>query len=186
MNEQHDTLLSITAEHRVELDSHKTELRKINEEVAQSQTALADGLSRQTHVTNLLNAGVESLQQRVQCQTTQLDLLSDSAVSLRTSMADVSSIGKQALSFLRTFPAGVRGLLQKILRSNLQIYWLLLSMQNNVAGSPTLLLESNIQFEDALGRVRQLPFEWFRHWEVGFVLPCFFQSLVNCIRLLMV
>jgi len=44
----------------------------------------------------------------------------------------------------------------------------MLQMQQNISPRPTNLLESNIRFEDALGEIKELPYEYFRHWEVEF------------------
>jgi hypothetical protein len=39
-------------------------------------------------------------------------------------------------------------------------------IQNNLPKSPTTILESNIIFEDAMGRVQGLPYQWFQHWKM--------------------
>jgi hypothetical protein len=94
-----------------------------------------------------------------------LDTLSSSARSVETSVLSLRNTGQQILQFIHGFPQEIRELLQKILRTNLQLYHVLLQFQSNLAKSPTMLLESNIIFEDALGRTQNLPYEWFRHWE---------------------
>jgi hypothetical protein len=94
-----------------------------------------------------------------------LDTLSSSARSVETSVMSLRDTGQQILRFMQSFPCEIRDLLQKILRVNLQLYWMLTKIQSNLTKSPTTLLESNILFEDAMGRVQSLPYEWFRHWE---------------------
>lgn len=84
---------------------------------------------------------------------------------------------KQAVEFVTSFPSELRELLQKILALNFKIYNLLLHPQSPIK-SPSLLLESNIRFEDALGRFRELPYEWFRYWEVSYPLKLQF-SVIN-------
>lgn len=51
-------------------------------------------------------------------------------------------------------------------QQNLELYRLLLQIQRDIPQTPTQLLPDNIKFEDALGRVKLLPYAWFRHWEV--------------------
>ncbi|KEF62857.1 uncharacterized protein A1O9_00830 [Exophiala aquamarina CBS 119918] len=47
----------------------------------------------------------------------------------------------------------------------MQIYTILVTSQSSINATPSLLLDSNIQFEDALGRKSPLPYQWFHHWE---------------------
>lgn len=89
----------------------------------------------------------------------------NSTRSVEMSVVSLKDATQQILQFLHGFPREIRELLQKILRTNLQMYYMLRHFQNNLASSPTRFLESNIHFEDALGRTRQLPYEWFRYWE---------------------
>lgn len=62
-------------------------------------------------------------------------------------------------------------------QSNLQIYNLLRSMRNKLIQTPQFALSDSILFEDALGRVKPLPYEWFRRWEV-----CTVYSLIISIH----
>ena len=41
-----------------------------------------------------------------------------------------------------------------------------MQIQKDLPRGPSQVLSDNIYFEDALGRVKSLPFEFFRHWEV--------------------
>ena len=82
------------------------------------------------------------------------------------SVVQARNFGQQIMDYLNTFSGKVQGLLRAILQSNLQTYQLMLQMQQNISPRPTNLLESNIRFEDALGEIKELPYEYFRHWEV--------------------
>ena len=84
-----------------------------------------------------------------------VDRMDHSAVEARHS-------GKQIMDYLNAFSGKIQGHLQ----SNLQTYQLMLQTQQNIAPRPTNLLKSNIRFEDALGEIKELPYEYFRHWEV--------------------
>jgi hypothetical protein len=48
----------------------------------------------------------------------------------------------------------------------MQMYFMLRNIHNSVATSPSDQGASKFKLEDALGTVRELPYEWFRHWEV--------------------
>ena len=72
--------------------------------------------------------------------------------------------GKQIIDHLNAFSGKI---LRAILQSNLQTYQLMLQMQQNISPRPTNLLESNIRFEDVLGEFKELPYQYFRHWEVN-------------------
>jgi hypothetical protein len=96
-----------------------------------------------------------------------LQSISSSTRSIQSSVLSLRDIGQQILHFLNSFPREIRDLLRHTLRMNFHIYHLLVNLQNSMGRSPGLLLESNIRFEDALGRTRELPYQWFRHWEVS-------------------
>ena len=82
------------------------------------------------------------------------------------SIVQARQFGQQIMDYLNAFSGKIQGLLRAILQSNLQTYQLMLQMQQNVPPRPTNLLESNIRFEDVLGELKELPYEYFRHWEV--------------------
>jgi len=82
------------------------------------------------------------------------------------SVVQVRHLGQQIMDYLNAFSEKIQGSLRAILQSNLQTYQLMLQMQQNISPRPTNLLESNIRFEDALGEIKELPYEYFRHWEV--------------------
>lgn len=84
------------------------------------------------------------------------------------SLISIRRLGDQIVSHLNAFPGKIQGLLQAILQSNIKSYQMLLKLQKDIPPRPTNILESNIRFEDALGEVRYLPYEYFQHWEVRF------------------
>ena len=99
--------------------------------------------------------------------SSKLDSVTIKADAIQSSVTGLRSIGEQAMAVLSKLPFEMRDLLRKIMETNVQVYNLLLRMQQSTPTSPTTLLESNIVFEDALGRITKLPYEYFRHWEVG-------------------
>lgn len=95
-----------------------------------------------------------------------LTSVSTVVVSAQSTLRSLRNIGFQAKRFFHKFPTELRGLLENILRTNMQMYSMLLNIQNSVAISPSDQGFSEFKLEDALGVVRELPYEWFRYWEV--------------------
>ena len=103
-------------------------------------------------------------------QTNDHDLLTTvnaKVDSVNHSVVQTRNLGQQVMKYLGTFSKRFQGPLRAILQSNLQMYQLLLQIQRNIGPQPSNLLESNIRFEDALGEIKELPYQYFRHWEVG-------------------
>jgi len=134
------------------------------QETADSSNQLAQQLSQINNNTASTNQSIYSL--------------TSGFASISTSLTRLCDLGTQALAILRSFPAELRMLIQTIVRTNIQMYAILLEVHRRIATSPTLALESNIRVEDALGEIRSLPFEWFRHWEVTTVLTFTWLSLI--------
>ena len=95
-----------------------------------------------------------------------IDSLSSEVHATRAAVMSLRDVGQQAMRFVSMFPLEMHGLLQKILQSNWQIYQMLLTLQKSLGQAPTSLLDSNIKFEDAMGELSELPYEYFRYWEV--------------------
>lgn len=95
-----------------------------------------------------------------------IDTVSKDLSNVLTSLKGLRETAWQAKRFLCIFPAEIRALIQSIVRSNTQMYMLLLKIHNSITTSPSDQGSSKIKLEDALGVVRELPYEWFRHWEV--------------------
>lgn len=135
---ENSKLLSKAAEHRAALENMGRRITNIEDGMEHAAQASKDGL----------------------------EALSSEIYATRVAVMSLRDIGKQTMRFVCTFPSEMRSLLQKIIQSNWQIYQLLLSLQKSPGQSPTGLLDSNIKFEDAMGELHELPYEYFRYWEV--------------------
>ena len=161
---QHNELLRNIEEHRSRLQRISREVEEVKDEVVQS---------RQSAATEIKNLGTDVHSKLDGISRTTAELAqSVSSVSLgmsstQDSILSFRNTGSQILTFLRNFPADIRKLLQTIIRTNMQMYYVLLKIDGKVSASPSLLNQTNIRFEDALGVVRELPHEWFKHWEVS-------------------
>ena len=83
-----------------------------------------------------------------------------------TSLISLKYVGEQILAFISTFTLEIRGLLHTITQTDWRTYQAVLQIQQCLARSPTCYHESNIRFTDALGDYKELPYEFFCHWEV--------------------
>lgn len=138
LTQNNSQILSKAVEHGVAIEAANDRLARIDRKVEESNEGL----------------------------TSRLDTISSTICTTQNTVVSLKSMGQQLVDFVRTFPVELRDMLGKILQSNWQIYHLLLSLQQSPGPRPTTLLDSNIKFQDALGEVRELPYEYFRYWEV--------------------
>ena len=108
----------------------------------------------------------DGLNDRAAADRARLDAISSTIDATQASVLSLRCLGNLIIRHITKFPRDIRDLLRKILRSNWQIYQVLLLLETNITPNPTMLLGSNIKFEDALGVYTELPYEFFRHWEV--------------------
>ena len=155
--EKHSDLMSKVAEHRAGLQKVQDGITQVEGKVSRVGVALDQRLDR---VDATISQAGETSDRRFDEIGAKVEHTQFSVISLRKT-------GEQILRCIGTFPREMRGLLQNILHANWQMYQVLLKIQQSTARSPTGLLESNIRFEDALGDYRELPYEYFRHWEVN-------------------
>ena len=95
-----------------------------------------------------------------------LGIISDRADVIHTSVVSLKDLTHQILEFMQKFPGEIRDRLQAIVQADWRTYQAVLRVQEQIARSPTHLQASNIQFTNALGEYRSLPYEYFCHWEV--------------------
>ena len=99
------------------------------------------------------------IEARLQDLSTKVDLSNTSIVNLK-------NIADQVVSFVKTFPQEIRDRLHAMTQADWRTYQAILQIQNDISRTPNALLESNIQFTNALGEHRSLPYEYFCQWEV--------------------
>jgi len=80
---------------------------------------------------------------------------------------------RQLIRVFGEFSAIALQLIQRLLRTELEIYALLKKVQNGLTPRPASSVQDSIHFTDALGRTQELPYQWFRHWDV-------FKSMLKC------
>ena len=148
--------MSKVAEHRATLHEVQDGIMQVDEKLSQAGAAFDQRFD-----------GIENnMTQARETSSRRFDEIGAIVKDTQTSVMSLRSTGEQILRCLGTFPREMRELLQKILCANWQMYQILLKIQQSTTRSPTGLLQSNIRFEDALGDYRELPYDFFRHWEV--------------------
>ncbi|CAG8954558.1 hypothetical protein HYFRA_00004475 [Hymenoscyphus fraxineus] len=159
---RHNQLMMSIEIHRSKIDSLSKESREMRDDIIHSQRSTNRKISE-------LKGDIESKLEKVSENTTRLARSYNSMnlllSSSRASFFYLRVLPAQVLNFLRTFPAEIRALLEKILRANMQMYATLVRIQTQLASSPRFPGTENIVFEDGLGVVRELPYGWFKHWE---------------------
>jgi hypothetical protein len=80
---------------------------------------------------------------------------------------------KQLIRVFGQFSAVALQLIQRLLRTDIEIYAILRQLQSRLPPTPTCSMQDSIHFTDALGRTQQLPYQWFKHWDV-------FESMLKC------
>lgn len=161
---RHNQLMMNIEMHRSKIDSLAKEARGMKDETVNVQ-----------RITNRricdLESNLDSKLGNISENTTRLarsyNALKAGLFSTRVSLLTLHSLPAQITTFLSTFSAETRALLERILQINMQIYSTLYRIQDQLASSPSLASSECILFEDGLGIVRELPYEWFKYWEVS-------------------
>ncbi|MCJ1313124.1 hypothetical protein MMC25_006801 [Agyrium rufum] len=152
----------LLATHASETLSRLEKAERASLDVLASDQQTREEISRST---TQLDQKLDRLDENTASIVGRLGSLTIGLASAGSSLVTLQSLSSQILAFLRVFPSELRTLLQSIIRTNVRMYAVLLSINQKIAASPTLLLESNIRMEDAFGEIRTLPYEWFRYWE---------------------
>ena len=137
----------------------KGEHQDLRSQILEYRRMLSEVQGRIGHVEENMREQAKTEEANHGAITSRIDTLQVSVLNLRT-------LGSQMLKHVCTFPQSLQTQLRAILYSNWQMYQVLLRLQQQVPQNPTNLMESNIKFEDALGDFKELPYEYFRHWEV--------------------
>lgn len=179
---RHNLLMMNIEMHRSKLDSLSKEAREVKEQLVNSQRSTSKKIRNlEQKLDSKLGKLTENITRLAQSYKVLKTGLSSSGVSL----LNLRGLPAQIIAFIGTFPSEIRNLLAKILHINMQMYSTLLRVQDQLASSPTLNSLACIIFEDGLGVVRELPYEWFKYWEVSHKLDHhrFFLAMLKHSRL---
>lgn len=127
--------------------------------IAEQRAALHRVHSTTKHISDRLDSIEATSQVRV-------DAMRSSSEATQTSIITMYSLIEQIMSFVSGFPRDIRNLLHIITQGDWRTYQAVLQIQERLAHSPSSAGGSHIQFTNALGEYRELPYEFFCHWEV--------------------
>jgi hypothetical protein len=153
-----------------------------------AQAAVKNSISRLVQICTGIEVGVEDFRSLVKSQHTDIRrhlnrmeqrqnngllIISSTSRDIISHVSRMESVLRQLVHLFGGFSIAALKLLQSILRTNLEIYALLRQIQSNLPRGPTRAIEDTFRFTDALGRTRELQYQWFKHWEV-------FESMLKC------
>lgn len=138
-------------------------LERLSNEIGTTKGELAGDIFS---ASKALQQGLEDTSRESSDTRTSVASLTTALGSLQVSFRSLEGICLEILLILRRLPTDLLTMLRDIRKSNVQMYALLLKIASSVPASPSWLLASNICFEDVLGVKWELPYEYFKHWEV--------------------
>jgi len=106
------------------------------------------------------------LDRKVETLATNLRQSSRTVEQMNTQLVSFRDLGTQIVHMIQHLPQQVRETLEQIVQSNLQMYSMLRLIHTSIVRSPAHNPADAFFFEDALGRSKTLPYEYFRHREV--------------------
>ena len=131
---------------------------------------LISKIAEQRAALHQVHGKVEHIQDRIKSMEatsqTKLDAISSKSDATQTSVMNLRGLAQQVVATVGAYSQDIRGLLYNIMQADGRTYRAILQIQERLAQSPSSLLDSNIQFTNALGEYRELPYEYFCHWEV--------------------
>ena len=95
----------------------------------------------------------------------RLDAVLAQSYHTHTTIVNIRSLAEQVMAFVGTFTNEVRGLLHSIVQADWRTYQAVLQLHERLARSPSFSGGSYLRFTNALGEYRELPYEFFCHWE---------------------
>ncbi|KAH7071624.1 hypothetical protein FB567DRAFT_538512 [Paraphoma chrysanthemicola] len=146
--------------------SHATLLASVLDLRSQATCANATLQSTQITVDNIAKSqqqNHEAIKQSMVSVSITLRNVSQAATATASAVMSFRDLGIQLLQLIRDLPQQVREALEKVVRTNLEMYAILREIQTSLARSPRYDLADTLQFEDFYGKNRYLPYEFFCH-----------------------
>ena len=114
--------------------------------------------------------------EELQCQT--LTSIPTAIQGITAYVDRIIDVLTPLLGVFQEFSVKVLDLLKKMLQTNLEIHALLLRLQGQIPQNLRMPTTTLFYFQDVLGRVHDLPYDWFRHWDIfAAMLKHVFRSL---------
>ena len=155
VQKEHKDLLTRIEEHRSRLGLVHDAVHGVKKDIIEASLVARLDARKQLEMSAEMQNNMKALADNASQSVGLLQNLSSTTGLLRSSLVSLKTV-------VGAFPV----MLQHLLQTNVQIYQILLQLKNSsICANPTTRLSSNIKFIDALGRPKELPYEWFCHWE---------------------
>ena len=102
--------------------------------------------------------------EELQCQT--LTSIPTATQRIRVYIDRIVDILRPLLGAFQEFSAEALELLKRMLKTNLEIHALLLRLHGQIPQSLRMPTHTLFYFQDVLDREHELPYDWFRHWDI--------------------
>ncbi|KIW13997.1 hypothetical protein PV08_06778 [Exophiala spinifera] len=140
------------------------------ESMSVEQTRFSSSIARQKDMLQQVGDFQKQLQNDFDGNTQQivskLDEANESNASMTRVVTSLTQSLTRALATVASMPQEVRDMLRRIAVSNFAMYGMLRTIQDHLSRSPCLRVQDSIMFEDALGRSKLLPYEYFQHFDM--------------------
>ena len=151
------------------------------EQNARASAATAGQLSRLVEICAGVSVGVKDFRctlqnhylrveqrleriEEVQCQT--LTSIPTATRHIVTYVDRVIDILRFLLGAFQVFSAEALELLKKLLQTSLETHASVLRLQGQIPQSLRMPTHTLFYFQDVLGREHELPYDWFKHWDI--------------------
>lgn len=84
----------------------------------------------------------------------------------KTAIVSFRVLGAQSLDVIRGLSQQTKNILEQIVRQNPEIHTMIREMHSKMMHTPVYDPADTFSFDDALGRTRNLPYEFFRHTHI--------------------
>ena len=102
--------------------------------------------------------------EELQCQT--LTSIPTATRQIAAYVDRVMDILRPLLGAFQVFSAEALELLKKLLQTGLETHALVLRLQEQIPQSLRMSTHTFFYFQDVLGREHELPYDWFKHWDI--------------------
>ena len=157
------------------------DMQQMSEQNVEASAATAGQLSRLVEICAGVSIGVKDFRctlqnhyprveqrleriEELQCQT--LTSIPTATHQIAAYVDRIIDILKSLLGAFQIFSAEALQLLKKLLQTNLETNVLLLRLQEQIPQRLKTPTHTLFYFQDVLGREHELPYDWFKHWDI--------------------
>ena len=167
--------------------------RDVNRSLQRNETASTQRLSRLVEICVGISVDVKDFRCVLDSRHTRIDqrfqrlegLQQECLAVIPTTARGITNYIDRVTATLRPYleafqelSAEALDLLKRILQTNIEVYPLLQHVQAQLSRPLSSPTEDCIRFQDGLGRLQELPYNWFRQWEIfEAMLRCTFKGL---------